>query len=194
MIGVNRSQSWTRSKDGSKVKGTYRYYQCQSRANQSFCQYHTHRADELENKVLTVLNKLSTPQGRDQLVQQHLQPPDNSIKEQPLLAKKLKALDRKLRKHLKSTASGEISLAELKAKGGELVRERQFLSQRLALIEAEVKGEITAEQRRQYILDELENLQERWESMSLPAKKDLLQYVIDRAVVYDDHIETVLRL
>jgi hypothetical protein len=108
--------------------------------------------------------------------------------------KQLKSLDRKFRKYLNAAAVGEMSLAELKAKGGELVRERQFLSQRLALIEAEVNGELTPEQRRQYILDEMENLQERWDSMPLPAQKDLLQYVIDRVVVFDDHIETMVRL
>jgi site-specific DNA recombinase len=194
MIGVNRSQSWIRSKDGGKSKGTYRYYQCQSRANQSFCQYHTRKVDELEGTVLATLQKFSSPQGREQLMRQPLHSPDNSMKERPLLVKRLKSLDRKFRKYLSVAAAGEMSLAELKAKGGELVRERQFLSQRLALIEAEVNGEITPEQRRQYILDEMENLQERWESMPLPAKKDLLQYVIDRVVIFDDHVETVLRL
>jgi DNA invertase Pin-like site-specific DNA recombinase len=194
MIGINRSQSWIRSKDGGRSKGTYRYYQCQSRANQSFCQYHTRRVDELEGTVLATLQKFISPQGREQLMKQPLQSPDNSTKERPLLLKRLKSLDRKFRKYLNAAAAGEISLAELKVKGGELVRERQFLSQRLALIDAEISGEITPEQRRQYILDELENLQERWESMPLPAQKDLLQYVIDRVVVFDNHIETMLRL
>lgn len=194
MIGVNRSQSWIRRKDGGRSKGTYRYYQCQSRANQSFCQYHTRKVDELEGTVLATLQKFISPQGREQLMRQPLQSPDNSTRERPLLVKQLKSLDRKFRKYLNAAAVGEMSLAELKAKGGELVRERQFLSQRLALIEAEVNGEITPEQRRQYILDEMENLKERWESMPLPAKKDLLQYVIDRVVVFDDHIETMVRL
>ena len=78
--------------------------------------------------------------------------------------------------------------------GRELVRERQFLEQRLALLEAEARGEITTEQRRGYVVEALENLQERWEAMTFPARRALLQYAIDRIVVYDDHIEPLLRL
>ena len=51
MIGVNRRQPWRR-KDGSKTVGQYRYYQCQSRANQGMCGYHTWRASDLEERVL----------------------------------------------------------------------------------------------------------------------------------------------
>ncbi len=51
MVGVTRRQSWGR-KDGSKVQGEYRYYQCQSRTNQGVCRYHTWRANNLENAVL----------------------------------------------------------------------------------------------------------------------------------------------
>src|SRR3990172_259020 len=35
MIGVTRHQAWTKKTDGTKRAATYRYYQCQSRTNQS---------------------------------------------------------------------------------------------------------------------------------------------------------------
>ena len=50
MIGVTRRQAW-RTKDGRRKQGSYRYYQCQTRANQSQCQYHTKRASDLETSV-----------------------------------------------------------------------------------------------------------------------------------------------
>ena len=50
MIGVTRRQAW-RTKDGQRKQGSYRYYQCQTRANQGQCQYHTKRASELETSV-----------------------------------------------------------------------------------------------------------------------------------------------
>ena len=50
MIGVTRRQMW-RTKDGERKQGSYRYYQCQTRANQSQCQYQTKRAGELEASV-----------------------------------------------------------------------------------------------------------------------------------------------
>lgn len=194
MIGVNRSQTWTRRKDGGESKGEYRYYQCQSRANQSICQYHTRRADDLERAVLAALRRFSSPDAREQLVTQAASAVDRKTTEQPELEKKLKALGRKFRRYLDQASQGTISLEELRAMGRELVRERQFLEQRLALLEAEARGEITAEQRRGYVVEALENLQERWEAMTFPARRALLQYAIDRIVVYDDHIEPLLRL
>ncbi|MCK4963854.1 MAG: recombinase family protein, partial [Dehalococcoidia bacterium] len=194
MIGVNRSQTWTRRKDGGESKGEYRYYQCQSRANQSVCQYHTRRAEALESAVLAALRRFSSPDAQEQLVKQAASAVDRKTTEQPELAKKLKALGRKFRGYLNQAAQGTISLDELRATGGELVRERQFLEQRLALLEAEASGEITSEQRRRHTIESLDNIQERWESMTFPARRALLQYVIDRIMVYDHDIDTVLRL
>jgi hypothetical protein len=51
MIGVSRRQSWKRQKDGTVAEASYRYYQCQSRTNQSLCDYHTRRAVDLEGEV-----------------------------------------------------------------------------------------------------------------------------------------------
>jgi DNA invertase Pin-like site-specific DNA recombinase len=51
MMGVTRRQQW-RKKDGERVRNTYRYYQCQSRNNQSVCGYHTWRESELEEAVV----------------------------------------------------------------------------------------------------------------------------------------------
>ena len=56
MMGVTRRQSWKR-KDGVRMRGTYRYYQCQSRANQSRCEFHTWRAEDLENAVVEHLRQ-----------------------------------------------------------------------------------------------------------------------------------------
>ena len=194
MISVNRSQTWTRHKDGGKSKGEYRYYQCQSRANQSVCQYHTRRAEDLESAVLAALQRFSSPDTREQLVKQPAPAVDYKTTEQSQLAKKLKALGRKFRGYLDQAAQGVISLEELRTMGGGLVRDRQFLEQRLALLEAEARQEITAEQRREYTFEVMENLQEQWESMTFPARRALLQYVIDRITVYDDRVETLLRL
>ena len=58
MMGVTRRQSWRR-KDGRRAQGVYRYYQCQSRNNQSVCGYHTWRAYFLESTVLTQLKSAS---------------------------------------------------------------------------------------------------------------------------------------
>ena len=54
MMGVTRRQRW-RNKDGKRKSGVYRYYQCQSRNNQSVCGYHTWRAALLEATVVSQL-------------------------------------------------------------------------------------------------------------------------------------------
>ena len=54
MMGVTRKSSWKR-KDGSRASGIYRYYQCQSRNNQSRCGYHTWREAELDEAVVSEL-------------------------------------------------------------------------------------------------------------------------------------------
>ena len=54
MMGVTRRQRWT-NRDGNRNRNTYRYYQCQSRNNQSVCGYHTWREAELEETVLAQL-------------------------------------------------------------------------------------------------------------------------------------------
>jgi hypothetical protein len=54
LIGVSRKQSWKRQ-SGEKVSNSYRYYQCESRTNQSVCNYHTRRA--LETEVRAALTR-----------------------------------------------------------------------------------------------------------------------------------------
>ena len=54
MMGVTRRQTWS-NRDGIRNRRTYRYYQCQSRNNQSVCGYHTWREADLEGAVLAQL-------------------------------------------------------------------------------------------------------------------------------------------
>jgi hypothetical protein len=62
---VTRRQRW-RNKDGKRQSGVYRYYQCQSRNNQSVCGYHTWRAARLEATVISQLGlALEAKQNND---------------------------------------------------------------------------------------------------------------------------------
>ena len=63
MMGVTRRQTWRR-KDGHRARGVYRYYQCQSRNNQSICGYHTWRASVLEGTVLGQLRYALEGEGQ----------------------------------------------------------------------------------------------------------------------------------
>ena len=100
MIGVTRRQAW-RTKDGRRKRGSYRYYQCQTRANQSQCRYHTKRAGELETSV-----------------KQHVADARGDLSEQPEAAAGApeNGVSRRLYlKYLKQAADGAISLERLGA-------------------------------------------------------------------------------
>ena len=57
LMGVSRKQSWKRD-DGTRMKGDYRYYQCQSKGNKGTCSYHTWRTSKLEDRVLELVRNL----------------------------------------------------------------------------------------------------------------------------------------
>jgi len=194
MTGMNRSQSWTSKKSGIKHSGEYRYYQCQSRTNQSFCKYNTRKADDLEAKVKADLQKMSSPENREKLIKYPLQIPDHKSSEQPHLKKMIESLERRFHNYLNKAANEEISIDELRDLGGDMVRERRLVEERINRIWAEARGEITAEQRREYTFRDLDDLLARWDSLSFSAKRSLMRNVIDRVVVHDDRIETIIWL
>jgi hypothetical protein len=194
MTGMNRSQSWTSKKSGIKHSGEYRYYQCQSKTNQSFCQYNTRKVDELEAAVKADLHRFSRPENREKLISNPLHSSDPQLSEQPQLKKMIKSLERRFRTYLDKAAKGEIPIEELRELGGDVVRERRLVEERLSRIWAEARGEITTEQRRGYTFRDLDDLLARWDSLNFSAKRSLMRNVIDRIIVRDDYIETVLWL
>jgi site-specific DNA recombinase len=194
MTGMNRNQSWTSKKSGIKHRGEYRYYQCQSRTNQSYCRYNTRKAEDLESAVKADLQRLSRPENREKLVAGVPYASDPQTSEQPYLRKTIKSLERRFRTILGKAARGEVTVDELRETGGEIVRERRLAEDRLNRIWAEARGEITSEQRREYTFRDLDDLLARWDSLDLPAKRSLMRNVINRIIVHDDYIETVLWL
>ncbi|MFQ5924819.1 MAG: recombinase family protein [Dehalococcoidia bacterium] len=192
MIGVSRRESWIRRKDRGRSHGEYRYYQCQSRTNQSVCQYHTRRAEVLEGTVIATLGRPNSLEALERFAEQH--PPQDRTLERPQLERRLATLERRFREYLDQAAKNIIPLERLRAMGGELAMERRTLEQRLALLDAEARGEIGEKERRVHLLERLREIRERWGAMTISARKALLQDVIDRIVVYDDRIETSLRV
>ena len=57
MMGVTRRQTWRR-KDGERIRGEYRYYQCQSRINRNQCAYRTVRAPAIEDEAVSAVRAL----------------------------------------------------------------------------------------------------------------------------------------
>ena len=104
MMGVTRRQQW-RKKDGERVRNTYRYYQCQSRNNQSVCGYHTWRESELEETVVAqirsaVENKALGSHGQDSMMSKASEALNEVHKEE------LRNAERRFVQAMKKTASG----------------------------------------------------------------------------------------
>ena len=192
-IGVSRHESWSRRKDEERGEGEYRYYQCQSRTNQSFCQYHTRKAEDLDRLVMATLSNLDSPEALEQWLELHPLPKDRTA-ELPLLRGRLVALERKLRRNLNQAARGAIPLEKLRAMGGEMVRERRMLERSLAVLAAEARGELTEKARREHFLSRLREIREQWGALTVSGRKAVLQDVIDQVVVYDERVETLLRV
>lgn len=188
MIGVSRHQTWTRRRDGGQTHAEYRYYQCQSRTNQSFCQYHTWRADELEKTVVANIEReLERILARPEI-------PQPSPPQRPRLQNKLKELERKFDRYLAQTADGVITTQELRTLNRGLAREREALQRRLADLDAEAKREVAEGKRSQWLTETVAKFGEQWRALDFRARRNLLEELVERIVVYDDRLETLLGL
>ncbi len=106
MVGVRRVQRWRR-RDGDLQHGEYRYYQCGSRVNRSLCDYHTWRAQELEERVVEAV----LAQGAD------------DVASRPALQDaELPRLRRRLSRLLAEAARGDLDEDQWRQAGVELVR------------------------------------------------------------------------
>lgn len=183
MVGVNRRQSWKR-RSGEETHALYRYYQCQSRTNQSVCHYHTRRAPDLEAEVETQLRaRFRSPAA----------PPSSPPIKGPELKRlqaKLLTLDRRLRHLLEQAAKGAINSGQLRAQSMEIIQAQEEAQERLRMIEDRARHQTALAQQRQRLMATLETHEA---SPSVAETRNLLRDVVDRIVVFDDRIELVLQ-
>jgi DNA invertase Pin-like site-specific DNA recombinase len=168
MMGVTRRQSW-KHKDGRRVRGVYRYYQCQSRNNQSVCAYHTWRATLLEGAVLTQLRhrlaaKASQVEGNGGA---HARWRDEA---QAMREAGVRDAERRLLRAMRRLARGDLSVHML----GEYLKELDAARGRAAgvVLPADIGATLA-----------------KWESLDLEARRAFLAEHVVRIVVEDDAIE-----
>jgi site-specific DNA recombinase len=189
MVGVNRHQSWTRRRDGQRSHGHYRYYQCQSRTNQSVCQYHTRRADDLEAMIVAGLERQASFEGRQPRMSRY----EPQAPEHSQLQGKLKAVERRFRRYLDQAVAGDITHWQLRAVHQQLSEQREALEHRLASLATEARQQAQEREQEERLTRALSRIG-RWQSLGLAERRQLLQGAIERVVVYDDRVETRLRL
>jgi site-specific DNA recombinase len=189
MIGVTRKQRWHRRSDGALRTAQYRYYQCESRTNRSLCDYHTRRAEELEEEVRRSLR----PRANPRTATNGAQAAGDAEAEIRRLRDRARRLDKRLEECLDSAVSGRLNQERLKnlalAIAGEQLQleERLHESHRLAEVRA---SEADRRREREQVL---RRLRDDWDTLTFSERKDLIRGVLDRVVVKDDGIETVLK-
>ncbi len=169
MIGVTRRQAWKR-KDGRRQSGVYRYYQCQSRLNQSRCGYHTWRESLLESTVVTQLKYALQNRASDSSGDGDAEAPDRA---QSIRQSILKNAEGRFLKAMKRTAKGEMSLQVL----------------------GEYLGELDAARGRAAATDESRNIAEKlaeWDGLDLEERRALLAENVQKVVVEDERVEVVV--
>lgn len=189
MIGVSRKQKWTRRTDNSVRIAHYRYYQCESRTNRSLCDYHTRRAEDLEEDVHKALfepRKIKGWQDQDpEEVAAEIQAQIKSLKE------KERRLDKRLQKQLDAAAEGSIDAEKLRAAcvkvGAEQLRVEQKLAECMRRSEVDASEKETRKERQQ----KLKKLRDEWEDLSFEDKHDLLRDVLAKIMVRDDGLELI---
>lgn len=169
MMGVTRRQTWRR-KDGRSARGVYRYYQCQTRNNQSLCGYHTWRAPKLEDQVMSQL----TDGVRESAGAAHT-PVDNVKRSEEVRALwdgRIRNAERRFLQNLKRAARGEFGL-------GALTEHLEGLDK--------ARSSATRPDRH---MDVSKTLQ-RWDTLDLVDKQAFLTVHIVKIVVWDDSVEVI---
>jgi len=191
MIGVSRRQTWRRA-SGSEGRASYRYYQCESRTNQNLCDYHTQRADELEEQVRA---SLDSPNGSALLPQAG----DESAvvaewqAEAERLQNRLRQLDRRLDEQLSTAARGRITKEQLRKLSTATAAERLRVEDALEEVQRKVRDQGDVSTRRRGRERSLARLLDGWKTLAFDERQTLLRDLVDRVVVRDDGVQVLLR-
>ncbi|MDA1348615.1 MAG: recombinase family protein [Chloroflexi bacterium] len=170
MMGVTRRQTWKR-KDGRRNSRAYRYYQCQSRNNLSVCRYHTWRAEALEERTLALFQNSLTGKKTEPSV---LESAESAARVRELSEQRLANAERSFLRTLRKVAAGKAFSSDLVAYLGEL-RDSRHRAAEPNLPPGDARAAL-----------------EKWETLDLSDRQDLLRRHVDRFIVGDDTVELVL--
>lgn len=194
MIGVSRRQTWRRQKDGTKAEASYRYYQCESRTNHSLCDYHTRRADDLEEEVRQKLAGFDAesvrafPKTGDEAGV--LAEAQEQCRQ---LQRRLAQLDKRLEQCVDAGARGRLSREKMRALSLDLAAQRLETEERLLQAERRAREQASLAARERAQAQALDRLIATWDSLDFNSRRSLLREVVDRLIVRDDEVRVLLR-
>lgn len=168
MMGVTRRQTWRRKTDRKRVTGVYRYYQCQSKNNQSTCDYHTWKEEQLEREALTQVKYTVLARAAGVLADDGASERLRALAD--LRRERVRNAERLFKRAMKRAAKGEIGTREV----GEY----------LAALDLARRGETRSGEPSDVI-----DLLDRWANLDMDQRKDFLWEHVGRIVVQDDNVE-----
>lgn len=192
LIGVSRKQSWTR-KGGEQVQNSYRYYQCESRTNQSVCSYHTRRAADLEREVHRLLgaaladgDAFSEPQaGADAIAEYE--------RERDKLRARMRSIDRRIERYVESAAKGRLARDNMRKLITSAAADRLAVEDALEVVERRIGDHAGDAERLAARERDAANLVDRWDALTFAERQSALRETLLRITVTDDAVELTLR-
>jgi site-specific DNA recombinase len=182
MMGVTRRQVWRR-KDGERVRGQYRYYQCQSRINRSQCEYRTTKAAELEDVVLEQVKELhadGSPIASDEAAKL-------MTERRAQVDARIGSLRKRYLAFVERTANGGMSLDQLALVTEEMREMRRRLREQRQLLDGSSEG-------MQRLVDSSRRkLQNGWSEIDMSERQEVLRTLVSKVVAKDGQVEVVGR-
>jgi len=190
MIGVTRKQRWQRRSDGVERTAQYRYYQCESRTNRSLCDYHTRRAEDLEEDVRRSLKARGAASRPARNGAQAASEAEAQIRR---LKDKARRLDRRLEECLDSAISGRLDQEKLRTMALTIAAEQIQLEEQLLEYHRLAETRASEAERRRQREQVMRRLRADWNALPFGERRDLIREVLEKIVVKDEGIEMVLR-
>jgi hypothetical protein len=193
MIGVSRKRVWLRQGDGVHAEGLYRYYQCQSRTNQSVCRYHTRNEAELEAIFLEAVSSyVKSPESIDRELEPVAIDGGKAQIQEKMLHRMLEGVRRRQRNKVRQGAAGIIDHEQLKASIATLTAEERAVQRRLARLKAAVDGANHKKPSSIAISQALAKGVQAWPDMTFAQRQAFLHTHVDTITVHDDRVDVKL--
>ncbi len=190
LIGVSRKQAWQR-RSGERVSNSYRYYQCESRTNQSVCSYHTRRAADLETQVCMQLAEMfaSGAGFADDPDAAEVRSGEQVDRER--LHARMKSIDRRLDGYIDAASKGRITKERMEKLSVTAAADRLAIEDVIELTDRRLSRYGDRHQRRDARNRDLVDLLAAWEETPFAARHAGLREAITRVTVTDDDNITI---
>jgi hypothetical protein len=187
LIGVSRKQSWRR-RSGERVENSYRYYQCESRTNQSVCSYHTRRADVLEADVREAVARAIA----DGATKPHaVVPVADAERERERLTARLRRVDRRIGTYVDAASHGTLTKDKMRRLSVKAASDRLALEDALEAVERRASANGNGAEAPS--LNAARQLVDGWDGMKFAARQSALREAVERIIVTDDNVAVELR-